>query len=142
MAMNLRRKLGIGSPEVLSDDAPAEKVERFFAELDKQLQYDPVSAARAAGLTKLQYETLARRKDVEERLRAFRASLLDQIEDAAVRQALAGDGAMIRFVLQSERPEKYGTKAGGKTPGTVRTFEDLKALTDEELAQLEAECNT
>lgn len=59
---------------------------------------------------------------------------LDRLEALAWDAARKGDGAMMRFLLVSGRPEKYGPKAA-KVQLTHRfeSIEDLKAMSDDDL---------
>lgn len=114
----------------------------FLKTLDGQFEPSVKDAAVKAGITRKQLEkALSTDREFAARFAAWKHGVLDGVEDRALQQAMAGDGAMIRFILQAERPEKYSAKAA--KPGIadkIESLEDLKKLTDEELEQLRAEC--
>jgi hypothetical protein len=131
-----------GVPVRHEDDASGPQKDAFFRALAGQFEPSIKEAAAKAGLTKKQVEyALKHDPDFAQRFQTWKTSMLDLVEDRALQVAISGDGAMIRFVLQSERPEKYSPAAKKASPlDKIESLEDLKSLTDEELAQLQSEC--
>jgi hypothetical protein len=131
-----------GTPVRHEDDVSEPQKDVFFRELSRQFEPSVKEAAVKAGITRRQVEhALKHDADFAQRFNAWKTSMLDGVEDQALRLALAGDGAMVRFILQAQRPEKYSQAAKKASPiDKIESIEDLKSLTDEELEQLQSEC--
>ena len=70
-----------------------------------------------------------------EAYRAIDREWVDKVERKAYDVAIAGDSAMMRFLLQSRRSAKYGQKSKVDIK-----IEDISKLSDEELAELINKC--
>ncbi|WP_422929026.1 hypothetical protein [Singulisphaera sp. PoT] len=78
---------------------------------------------------------LAEDKAFRDAFRAIRREWVEKIERKAFEVAAAGDGPMMRFILQSLRPNTYGQKSKVDIK-----IEDISKLSDEELAELIKKC--
>jgi hypothetical protein len=133
------RRLGKGKGRAVAplDEPTDAQIAKFLGTLESSFEPSIVEAGKAAGINRKQYESLlAKNKAFAAQIQEWADTQRDQIEERARQLALKGDPSMIRFILQSEMPEKYGNKGKLDITHRITSPEDLKQLTDEELEQL------
>lgn len=125
-----------GSVKVFSEPLSDAKKEAFFLEYSRQFEPSIEEAIKKIEVSNAQFE-LTRKADPEfnQRIKDIESRFLDIIEEQALRLAMKGDASMVRFVLQAQRPEKYGRGAKNEAP-VVDSDEDLQALSDDEFEKL------
>jgi hypothetical protein len=98
-----------------------------------------VSAACAAAAIDRSTAYRARQADEDFALAwaDIESEVTEQLEEKAVEIALAGDGHLLRFLLQHRLPDKYGKTVKLEHAGSIGR--DLRSMSDAELADLEAE---
>lgn len=91
-------------------------------------------ARRKAGLSKDDFQ---RAFDADPEFRKAVQDLdeytLDRLEDAAYVAAHRGDGAMIRWLLENGRPEKFGKKSSVKVTHQIQSAEDVRKMSDDDI---------
>lgn len=91
-------------------------------------------ARRAANLSRDEFQkAFDEDPDFRKAVADLDAYYIDKIEEAAVRAALRGDTAMMRFFLENARPEKYGKKSQVKVTHSIQSAEDVRNMSDEDL---------
>lgn len=124
------------------DQPPSQaQIDIFFHHLTNDFEPKISVAAAAAGINRKHFDDLCKTDaEFRRRLKEWQDWRLDDVEDVLLRRAADGDVAAARAVLAAKRPEVYGAKAKLDITHSIRSPEDLKALSDEEFAALEAEC--
>lgn len=121
-------------------EVPASRIEAFF----KCLADDPDEEGITGALTKSKISPdqlewlLENSEEFFVRLQKWKKTRIDSLIDKAYKAASHGDTGMQRFLLSAEHPlfmrEKKGQVNLSLTP------EDLKGLSDDELAELKRRC--
>lgn len=99
---------------------------------------NPSAARKAAGITVAMFNhaTASDRAFLDAWTEAHETrdeSFLDRLEQRIEEQAIKGDGAMSRWILERKRPEKWGQKAQVRVTHEFQSIDDIKKLSNEDL---------
>lgn len=91
-------------------------------------------ACKAAGIPRNLYDhAMASDEAFRNRHAAIDKFYIDKLEVIAYDMAAKGSEAMIKFLLQSLCPEKYGNKAKVEVAHRFQSPEDIRKMSDEDL---------
>lgn len=91
-------------------------------------------ARKKAGITWAQFKhALASDPDFLQANEEVDEFFLDKLEEVARSMAHNKDGAMVRWILEKRRPEKYGQRAKVEVSHRFASHDDIKKLSDEDI---------